>query len=147
MKPTCAGLFAVAVVLLAADPAATDDKDKGNKLPESALKVLQNATEFELYSIDFAHPDKEKTGFHDLKAVGKTTVKDAKTREKLVSEFPREPIYRNDLAWTLYTEGGLLAATRPQDAEKAYRRALEIGEKLVSESPAVPDYQFVVGHR
>jgi hypothetical protein len=82
--------FAVAVLSLVAGPAATQDKakDKQNKLPEPALKVLQNATEFELYSIDFAHPD-EKTGFHNMKSMGKTTVKDAETRKKLVTEFAK----------------------------------------------------------
>jgi hypothetical protein len=85
MKRAFAGLFAVAVVFLLAGPSATADKD--NKLPESALEVLKNATELELYSIDFAHEDKTKTGFHDMKSVGKTTVKDADTRKKLVSEF------------------------------------------------------------
>lgn len=75
--------FAAAVTALTAGPGCSAD----NKLPESARKVLENATEFELYSIDFAHPDKEKTGFHDLKVVGKTTVKDADVRKKLVAEF------------------------------------------------------------
>ena len=65
--------------------------------------------------------------------------------EKLVSELPREPLYRNELAWAVYSEGKRLAGTRPRDAEKAYHRALEIEEKLVSESPTVPDYQFVDG--
>ena len=83
MKLLPAGLFAATAVCLATGPAGSAD----NKLPESARTVLQNATELELYSIDFAHPDKEKTGFHDLKAVGKTTVKDAEARKKLVSEF------------------------------------------------------------
>lgn len=77
-------LFAAAVAALTAGPARSADK---NKMPESALKVLQNATELELYSIDFAHMDKEKTGFHDMKVVGKTTVKDADVRKKLVAEF------------------------------------------------------------
>jgi hypothetical protein len=83
MKPLFAGLFAVAAVGLAAGPGRAAD----NKLPESALKVLQNATEFELYSIDFANEDKGKTGFHDMKVVGKTAVKDADVRKKLVSDF------------------------------------------------------------
>ena len=83
MKLLPAGLFAATAVCLATGPAGSAD----NKLPESARTVLQNATELELYSIDFAHPDKEKTGFHDLKAVGKTTVKDAEARKKVVSEF------------------------------------------------------------
>jgi hypothetical protein len=83
MKLAFAGLFAVVVVVLVAGPAVSAD----NKLPESALKVLQSATEFELYSIDFAHTDKEKTGFHNMKVAGKTTVKDADTRKKLVTEF------------------------------------------------------------
>jgi hypothetical protein len=85
MKPMLAGVFVVIAACLTAGPAGSADKD--NKLPESVLKVLQNATEFELYSIDFAHEDKGKTGFHDLKSVGKTTVKDADTRKKLVAEF------------------------------------------------------------
>ena len=85
MKPMLAGLFAVTAVCLAAGPTRSAD----NKMPEGALKVLQNATEFELYSIDFAHPDKEKTGFHQMKVVGKTAVKDAATRKKLVAAFAK----------------------------------------------------------
>ena len=85
MKLAFAGLFAVVVVVLVAGPAVSAD----NKLPESALKVLQSATEFELYSIDFAHTDKEKTGFHNMKVAGKTTVKDADTRKKLVSALAK----------------------------------------------------------
>jgi hypothetical protein len=85
MKPMLAGLSAVAVVCLVAGPTRSAD----NKLSDNALKVLRNATEFELYSIDFAHPVSGKTGFHDLKSVGKTTVKDAGTRKTLVSEFTK----------------------------------------------------------
>ncbi len=110
MKPMCAGLFAVGVVFLAAGPAATQDKDKGNKLSESALKVLQGATEFELYSIDFANPDKGKTGFHDMKSVGKTTVKDPETRKKLVAEFVKGMEGRIDPARCFNPRHGIRAA-------------------------------------
>lgn len=86
MKP----ILAVALLALATAPAATadNDKDKENKLSPAALKVLQSATEFELYSIDPGHTD-EKAGFHKVKIVGKTAVKDADTRNKLVSELTK----------------------------------------------------------
>jgi tetratricopeptide (TPR) repeat protein len=64
--------------------------------------------------------------------------------ERLVSEFPRDPIYRNELSFALLQEGSRLA-DRPDDAERGYRRAIAISEQLVRESPTVPDYQYVVG--
>jgi tetratricopeptide (TPR) repeat protein len=65
--------------------------------------------------------------------------------EKLVAEFPQEPLYRNELAWALHVEGNLLRRGRPPEAEKALRQALAIEERLATEAPNVPDYQYVVG--
>jgi tetratricopeptide (TPR) repeat protein len=65
--------------------------------------------------------------------------------EKLVSEFPQEPLYRHELAWALCDEGDRLRSSRHREAEKALRQALSIEERLVTEAPNVPDYQYVVG--
>jgi tetratricopeptide (TPR) repeat protein len=62
--------------------------------------------------------------------------------EQLVQEFPRDPTYAEELAWALYLDGGRLG---PQDAEKAFRRAIAINERLARESPAVPGYRDGIG--
>lgn len=60
--------------------------------------------------------------------------------EQLVSEFPHDPTYREELAWALRCEGMRLA-DRPDDQEKSLRRSLAINLQLAQESPTVPGYQ------
>jgi tetratricopeptide (TPR) repeat protein len=64
--------------------------------------------------------------------------------EQLVQEFPRDPTYAEELAWALYLDGWRLGS-RPQDAEKAFRRAIAINERLARESPTVPGYRNGIG--
>jgi tetratricopeptide (TPR) repeat protein len=67
--------------------------------------------------------------------------------EQLVSEFPRDPTYREELAYTLAVEGWWRLEDRPDEAEKAFRRSLAIDLQLAQESPAVPAYQGNLGSR
>jgi len=58
-----------------------------------------------------------------------------------VAEHPQVPQYREELATTHNNLGGLLLVTRRlAEAEKAYRQALELYERLVAEHPQVADY-------
>src|SRR5262249_36926151 len=69
--------LALAAALAAAPAAGAREKD--NKFPDGALKVLEKADSYELLSLD---PGTEgvKDGFHGWKVLGKTTVKDKKAR-------------------------------------------------------------------
>lgn len=63
-----------------------------NKLPEEAKKILEKAESLELYSLD---PDgsrrgpKPKNNFHGWKILGKTTIKKAEDRQKLLQSLER----------------------------------------------------------
>src|SRR5262245_37894829 len=56
------------------------------KLPKAALDILQKAEAFEVYSLA---GDAVKDEFHGYKVLGKTTVKDAKTREKVAAAIAK----------------------------------------------------------
>jgi tetratricopeptide (TPR) repeat protein len=59
-----------------------------------------------------------------------------------VAEHPQVPEYRQELAMTHNNLGNLLQATgRVAEAEKAYRQALQLRERLVAEHPQVPQYR------
>jgi ketosteroid isomerase-like protein len=63
-----------------------------NKIPAKAQELLDGAEELELYSLDPQESLDErkrdpKSGFHGYKVLGKTTVKDATTRKKLVASL------------------------------------------------------------
>jgi hypothetical protein len=59
-----------------------------------------------------------------------------------VAEYPQVPQYRRELAGTHNNMGNLLQITgRAADAEKAYRQALQLQERLVAEHPQVPEYR------
>jgi eukaryotic-like serine/threonine-protein kinase len=60
--------------------------------------------------------------------------------EQLVVELPRVPQSRADLAFSLNQVGNMAASRDPVEAEKAFRRAIEVAEALVTESPATPVY-------
>src|SRR5262249_47022771 len=56
--------------------------------------------------------------------------------EKLASRFPNEPFHQQELGFTYYDFiGPLLEKTkRTQEAEQAYRKAVAVHEKLVTET-------------
>lgn len=61
----------------------------GNSLPPAAAKVLQDATAFELLSLD---PDRRENksdtdGLHGWRVLGTTSIKDSDTKAKLISRF------------------------------------------------------------
>jgi hypothetical protein len=66
------------------------DKEKDNKIPDEARAILEKAEEIELLSIDPVRPvEKPKNDFHGWKVLGKTVVKDAEVRKKLVAAFKK----------------------------------------------------------
>src|ERR1700722_14232822 len=76
---------AFGVLLLAASAATPAEKEKGDKIPTAARTILDKAESFELYSIDPVKPDKKpKDDFLGWKVLGKTAVKDADVRKKLI---------------------------------------------------------------
>jgi hypothetical protein len=56
--------------------------------------------------------------------------------EKLAKDLPREPFHQQELGYTyFYFLGPLLEKTkRTQEAEQAYRKAIAVHEKLVTET-------------
>lgn len=70
--------------------ANTADKEQHNKIPDKARLILEKAEEIELLSIDPVRPvEKPKNDFHGWKVLGKTVVKDAEARKKLVAAFKK----------------------------------------------------------
>src|SRR5262249_37945696 len=66
------------------------DKEKENKVPDDARLIVEKAEEIELLSIDPARPvEKPKTDFHGWKVLGKTVIKDAEVRKKLVAAMKK----------------------------------------------------------
>ena len=61
-----------------------------NKIPDDLQTMLEKAEQFELLSIS-PYPPKEKPAdaFHGWEVLGKTTVKDAEVRKKLVAAFKK----------------------------------------------------------
>jgi hypothetical protein len=63
---------------------------RGDSIPAGTRDVLTKADSFELYSLD---PDPRnrpaENGFHGWKVLGKTTVKDAEVRQKLVTALEK----------------------------------------------------------
>ena len=76
-----------AVLLLLAATATIRAADKPSS--KSLKALFEKADAIELYSLDpgadMKEPADAKKGFHGWKVLGKTTVKDAKTRKKLVA--------------------------------------------------------------
>jgi hypothetical protein len=70
--------------------ARSADKEKDNKIPDEARAILEKAEEIELLSIDPVRPvEKPKNDFHGWKVLGKTVVKDAEVRKKLVAALKK----------------------------------------------------------
>jgi hypothetical protein len=66
------------------------DKEKSNKIPDKARAILEKAEQIELLSIDPERPkENPKDDFHGWKVLGKTVVKDAEVRKKLVAAFQK----------------------------------------------------------
>jgi tetratricopeptide (TPR) repeat protein len=66
--------------------------------------------------------------------------------EKLTTDFPNAPDYKQTLAFGLHNLGELLLKTdRLPEAESVYQRAQDIFEKLAGELPGNPDYRRFVG--
>jgi serine/threonine protein kinase/Flp pilus assembly protein TadD len=55
--------------------------------------------------------------------------------EKLVDDFPFEPTYQIDLADHLFPWGNSIQDRKPQEAEKALRKAVAIAEKVMARFP------------
>jgi tetratricopeptide (TPR) repeat protein len=67
--------------------------------------------------------------------------------ERLATDFPAVPEYRQDLAMSHNNLGLLLADLgKRTEAEAAYRQALALREKLAADFPAVPEYRQGLAH-
>jgi hypothetical protein len=73
-------ILVAAVVTLCSTRHATADE------ADDAWAALEKAQQFDLYSLDPDSGDNVKDGFHGWKSLGKTTVKDAQLRKKLITE-------------------------------------------------------------
>jgi len=62
--------------------------------------------------------------------------------ERLVTDSPTVPVYRQNLATSHNNLGNYLLKTlgKPSEAEEEYRKALAIQERLASDFPNVPAY-------
>ncbi|HVJ80486.1 MAG TPA: tetratricopeptide repeat-containing protein kinase family protein, partial [Planctomycetia bacterium] len=60
---------------------------------------------------------------------------------RLADEFPKEPLYRRDLATQLVNLGELRGLGDKPKAEEALQQALELHRKLVADLPREPDYR------
>jgi hypothetical protein len=64
--------------------------DEKNEIPTAARAILDKATDFELYSLDPAQRlDDKDGGYHGYKVLGKTAIKDADIRKKLVEALAK----------------------------------------------------------
>jgi hypothetical protein len=82
--------IALAISLLAGVSAGSADKGKDNKIPDEARAILEKAEQIELLSLDPARgEEKPKDDFHGFKVLGKTVVKDAEVRKKLIAAFEK----------------------------------------------------------
>jgi hypothetical protein len=76
----------LAVVLVTAGRTAAEE----NQIPDKARAILEKAAKFELLSLDPKRPEKKAAGnFHGWKVLGKTLVKKAGDRKKLVAALEK----------------------------------------------------------
>src|SRR5262245_44192703 len=81
-------IWLAACVMLGAGPAACEAKE--NKLSDDAKAILEQADQFELYSLDPEQTkEKPKDTFHGWKVLGKTTVKEKADRGKLMESLQK----------------------------------------------------------
>ena len=86
MRLMCTLVFAGAALM--AVPSRSPAKD--NKLPADVVDILSKAEQFELLSLDpNSEGDKSKDAFHEYKVLGKTAVKDAEARKKLIESLTK----------------------------------------------------------
>jgi hypothetical protein len=79
--PVMLGLLGTFGVCCAAD---------GNRIPADFQAALEKAEHFELLSLDPKRPEKAPAdAFHGWSVLGKTTVKDAEVRKKVVAAFEK----------------------------------------------------------
>ena|ERR1700722_1663745 len=76
----------LAVLLL---PAACAGQEKKNVIPDNVKTILENATEYEVYSLDSDPGEGDKDGFHRWKVLGKTTVTNEKKRTTLLEALSK----------------------------------------------------------
>jgi hypothetical protein len=70
--------------------ASTSAGEKDNKIPNDLQALLEKAEQIELWSLSPERPkEKPADAFHGWKVLGKTTVKDAEARKKLVAAFKK----------------------------------------------------------
>jgi hypothetical protein len=61
-----------------------------NKIPDQARAILENASQFELFSIGHApSPKNPAEDFHRWPVIGKTTIKDPDTRKRLIAALEK----------------------------------------------------------
>jgi hypothetical protein len=84
----------VALGLLAFGSLATDGQAAGGRgprrIPDAARAILEKAERIELFSLDPQEPDEvPKDGFHGWRVLGKTAVKQAGARKRLVEALAK----------------------------------------------------------
>jgi hypothetical protein len=80
-------VIGTAAVLIAVVFAGISSRPPSNELPRGARTILDEADEFELYSLD---PwGREPEGFHGWKILGKTAVKDGTSRRSIIDALER----------------------------------------------------------
>ena len=63
---------------------------QGNKIPDQAREILEKASQFELLSIGHGpYQKKPAEDFHEWPVIGKTTVEDSNTRNRLVAALEK----------------------------------------------------------
>jgi hypothetical protein len=81
-------LFSIPVALVIGLSAQVAGQE--NKIPDQARAILENANQFELLSIGHGPTTKNPTeDFHGWPVIGKTTIKDSNTRDRLVAALEK----------------------------------------------------------
>jgi hypothetical protein len=113
--------------------------DEKNKLPNEARAILERAEQFELLSLEPKKDDKApKDAFHGWKVLGRTAVKDAESRKKLVAALLKgvEDASEKDAARCFIPRHGIRATHAGKTAdfvicfECSYVEVLVGGKKL-----------------
>ena len=86
MSACRAGVLALATLFVVGSLGRAEEK---NTIPDDVRAVLESADQFELLSLNPDPREKPKDGFHGWKVLGRTTVKDADTRKKLVDALQK----------------------------------------------------------
>lgn len=83
--------FVFAPLLALVLPGCSASSDEDSKMPAELRIALEKGTEFELFSLRPANPDNPipPDSFHDETILGKTMVKDAEARNRLVTALKK----------------------------------------------------------